>query len=167
MVNGQAVLHIMDMGAVEWGAIVPDTDCRLVTATAQFPLRTLPAYHRLLQTVPHMVPRQALTRVCGVLGLKTPGSGWLHPARGAHPTPSESGSRPARRATHTLCRERRPRWEAQPSSRTRPWTWHWNPSGCSSRKPTSRRRARQTDSPGWDCGAEWRPSTMEARWSAG
>ena len=50
------------MGAVEWGAIVPDTACRWITATAQRPMQPPPACHCLLPTVPPLAPHHALIR---------------------------------------------------------------------------------------------------------
>ena len=58
MVQGQALLHIKGTGNVEWGAIVPDSVCRWITATAPHPMRPPPACHHLLRTVPPL----ALTR---------------------------------------------------------------------------------------------------------
>ena len=62
LVQGQALLHAKGMGAVEWGAIVPDTACRWITVTALQPMRPPPASHRLLRTVPSLTPHHALTR---------------------------------------------------------------------------------------------------------
>ena len=62
LVQGQALLHAEDIGTVEWGAIVPDTACRWVTAAAPQPMRSLPACHRLLRAVLPLAPRHALTR---------------------------------------------------------------------------------------------------------
>ena len=56
-----AILHTEGMGDVEWGAIPPDTACRLVTATAPHPLRALLACHRLLRMVSPLAPHHALT----------------------------------------------------------------------------------------------------------
>ena len=62
LLQGQALLHAEDIGTVEWGAIVPDTACRWITAAAPQPMRPPPACHRLLRTVPPLAPRHALTR---------------------------------------------------------------------------------------------------------
>ena len=51
LVQGQALLHAEGMGTVEWGAIVPGTACRWITAAAPQPMRLLPACHRLLRVV--------------------------------------------------------------------------------------------------------------------
>ena len=62
LVQGQALLHAEGMGTVEWGAIVPGTACRLITAAAPQPMRSPPACHRLLRAVPSLAPQHALTR---------------------------------------------------------------------------------------------------------
>ena len=62
LVQGQALLHTENMGTVEWGAFVPDTACRWVTAAVSHPMPSPPACHRLLQTVPPLAPRHAVTR---------------------------------------------------------------------------------------------------------
>ena len=41
--------------------IAPDTACRWITAAASQPMRSQLACHRLLQTVPPLAPRHALT----------------------------------------------------------------------------------------------------------
>ena len=61
VVQGQAILDTEGMGAVECGAIVPNTACRRVTATSLHPLRTPPACHCVMQTVPRLAPSHALT----------------------------------------------------------------------------------------------------------
>ena len=65
LVQGQALLHAEDMGTVEWGAIVPDTACRWITAAAPQPMQSPPACHCLLRAVPPLAPYHALTRKCG------------------------------------------------------------------------------------------------------
>ena len=62
LVQGQALLHAEGMGTVEWGAIVPGTACRWITATAPQPMRSPPACHRLLRAIPSLAPQHALTR---------------------------------------------------------------------------------------------------------
>ena len=62
MVQGQALIHAEGMGTVEWGAIVPGTACRWITAAAPQPMRSPPACHRLLRMVPSLAPRHAFTR---------------------------------------------------------------------------------------------------------
>ena len=62
LVQGQALLHAEGMGTVEWGAIVPVTACRWITAAAPQPMRSPPACHRLLRVVPSLAPQNALTR---------------------------------------------------------------------------------------------------------
>ena len=62
LVQGQALLHAEGMGTVEWGAIVPGTACRWMTAAAPQPMRSPPACHRLLRMVPSLAPQHALTR---------------------------------------------------------------------------------------------------------
>ena len=62
LVQGQALLHAEGMGTVEWGAIVPGTACRLITAAAPQPMRSPPACHRLLRMVPSLAPQHAFTR---------------------------------------------------------------------------------------------------------
>ena len=62
LVQGQALLHAEGMGTVEWGAIVPGTACRWITAAAPQPMRSPPACHRLLRMVPSLAPQHALTR---------------------------------------------------------------------------------------------------------
>ena len=52
LVQGQALLHAEGMGTVEWGAIVPGTACRWITAAAPQPMRSRQACHRLLRAVP-------------------------------------------------------------------------------------------------------------------
>ena len=47
---------------MEWGAIVPDTACRKITAAAPQPMQLPPACHRLLRAVPSLAPHHALTR---------------------------------------------------------------------------------------------------------
>ena len=44
LVHGQALLHAQDMGTLEWGAIVPDTACKWITAAALQPMRSPPAF---------------------------------------------------------------------------------------------------------------------------
>ena len=61
-VQGEALLHPEGMGTVEWGAIVPGTACRWITAAAPQPMRSLPACHRLLRMVPSLAPQHAFTR---------------------------------------------------------------------------------------------------------
>ena len=62
LVQGQALLHAEGMGTVEWGAIVPGTACRWITAAAPQPMRSPPACHRLLRMVPSLAPQHAFTR---------------------------------------------------------------------------------------------------------
>ena len=62
LLQGQALLHAQGMGAVEWGAIVPDTACRWITVTAPQPMRSPLACQRLLRAVPSLTPHHALTR---------------------------------------------------------------------------------------------------------
>ena len=62
MVQGQALIHAEGMGTVEWGAIVPGTACRWITAAAPQPMRSPPACHRLLLMVPSLAPQHAFTR---------------------------------------------------------------------------------------------------------
>ena len=62
LVQGQALLHAEGIGTVEWGAIVPGTACRWITAAAPQPMRSPPACHRLLRMVPSLAPQQAFTR---------------------------------------------------------------------------------------------------------
>ena len=62
LVQGQALLHAEGMGTVEWGAIVPGTACRWITAAAPQPMRSPPACHRLLRMVPSFAPQHAFTR---------------------------------------------------------------------------------------------------------
>ena len=50
------------MGTVEWGAIVPRTACRWITAAAPQPMRSPLASHRLLRMVPFLAPQHAFTR---------------------------------------------------------------------------------------------------------
>ena len=62
LVQGQALLHAEGMGTVEWGAIVPGTACRWLTAAAPQPMRSPLACHRLLPMVPSLAPQHAFTR---------------------------------------------------------------------------------------------------------
>ena len=62
LVQGQALLHAEGMGTVEWGAIVPDTASRGITAAAPDQMQPPPAGHHLLPTVPPLAPRHALTQ---------------------------------------------------------------------------------------------------------
>ena len=62
MVQGQALIHAEGMGTVEWGAIVPGTACRWITAAAPQAMRSPPACHRLLRMVPSLAPQHAFTR---------------------------------------------------------------------------------------------------------
>ena len=62
LVQGQALLHAEGMGTVEWGAIVPGTACRWMTAATPQPMRSPPACHRLLRMVPSLAPLHAFTR---------------------------------------------------------------------------------------------------------
>ena len=62
LVQGQAPFHTEGMQTVEWGAIVPGTACRWITAAAPQPMRSPPACHRLLRMVPSSAPQHALTR---------------------------------------------------------------------------------------------------------
>ena len=62
LVQGQALLHAEGMGTLEWGAIVPGTACRWITAAAPQPMRSPPACHRLLRMVPSLAPQHAFTR---------------------------------------------------------------------------------------------------------
>ena len=47
LVQGQALPHAEGMGTLEWGAIVPDTACRWITATALSPMQLPLACHCL------------------------------------------------------------------------------------------------------------------------
>ena len=60
--QGKALLHTKNMWTVEWGAIVPDTACRWVTATASQPMRSPAACPRPLRTVSPLGAPHALTR---------------------------------------------------------------------------------------------------------
>ena len=62
LVQGQALPHAEGMGTVEWGAFVPGTACRWITAAAPQPMRSPPACHRLLRMVPSLAPQHAFTR---------------------------------------------------------------------------------------------------------
>ena len=62
MVQGQALIHAEGMGTVEWGAKVPGTACRWITAAAPQPMQSPPACHRLLRMVPSLAPQHAFTR---------------------------------------------------------------------------------------------------------
>ena len=62
LVQGQALLNAEGMGTVEWGAILPGTACRWITAAAPQPMRSPPACHRLLRMVPSLAPQHAFTR---------------------------------------------------------------------------------------------------------
>ena len=62
LVQGQALLHAEGMGTVEWGALVPATACRWITAAAPQPMRSPPACHRLLRMFPSLAPQHAFTR---------------------------------------------------------------------------------------------------------
>ena len=62
LVQGQALLHAEGMGTVEWGAMVPGTACRWITAAAPQPMRSPPACYRLLRMVPSLAPQHAFTR---------------------------------------------------------------------------------------------------------
>ena len=62
LVQGQALLDAEGMGTVEWGAIVPGTACRWITAAAPQPMRSPPACHRILRAVPSLALQHALTR---------------------------------------------------------------------------------------------------------
>ena len=59
LVQSQALLHAEGMVTVEWGAIVPGTACRWITAAAPQPMRWPPACHRLLLVVPSLAPQHA------------------------------------------------------------------------------------------------------------
>ena len=62
LMQGQALLHAEDMQTLEYGAIVRDTACRWIRAAAPQAMRSPLTCHRLLQTVPPLAPRHALTR---------------------------------------------------------------------------------------------------------
>ena len=62
LVRGQALLHAEGMGTVEWGAILPGTMCRWISAAAPQPMRSQPACHRLLRIVPSLAPQHAFPR---------------------------------------------------------------------------------------------------------
>ena len=62
LVQGQALRHAGGMRTVEWGAMVPGTACRWITAAAPQPMRSPLVCHRLLQAVPSLAPQHALTR---------------------------------------------------------------------------------------------------------
>ena len=62
LVQGQGLLHAEGMGTVEWGAIMPGTACRWITAAAPQPMRSRPACHRLLRMVPFLPPQHAFVR---------------------------------------------------------------------------------------------------------
>ena len=62
LVQGKALLNTEGMGTVEWGAIVPNTACRWITAAAPQPMRSPLACHRPLREVPPLAPRHALIR---------------------------------------------------------------------------------------------------------
>ena len=68
LVQGEVLLHTKDIVTVEWGAIVPNTACRWITAAAPQAMQPQPACHRLLRAVPPLTPRHALTQyVCRAL----------------------------------------------------------------------------------------------------
>ena len=62
MVQGQALIAAEGMWTVEWGAIVPGTACRWITAAAPQPMQSPPACHGLLRMVPSLAPQHAFTR---------------------------------------------------------------------------------------------------------
>ena len=62
LVQGQALLHAEGTGTAERRAIVPDTACRWISATAPHPMRPPAACHHLLRTVPPLAPRHRFTR---------------------------------------------------------------------------------------------------------
>ena len=62
LVQGQAILHTEGIRAAKWGAIVPDTAGRSVTAAAPHHVQAPPACRSLLRTVPALAPCHALTR---------------------------------------------------------------------------------------------------------
>ena len=65
LVQGQALLHAEGMGTVDWGAIVPGTACRWITAAAPQPMRLPPACHRLLRVVPSLASNTPLRGTYG------------------------------------------------------------------------------------------------------
>ena len=64
----------------------------------------------------------------------------------------------------TPCTGRRP---LRSSSPTRCWTWLWSRCGCSTCRPISRLRARQTAWAASGCSAASRPHSREAWWNSG
>ena len=61
LVQGQALLHAEGMGTIKWGAVVPGTACRWITAAPPQPMRSPPACHRLLRMVTSLAPQHAPT----------------------------------------------------------------------------------------------------------
>ena len=87
LAQGQALLHAEGMGTMEWGAIVPNTACRWITAAAPQPMQSPPACHRLLRAVPSKVPPGALTREVWRAMLRHPSDLMTNPGARCPPGP--------------------------------------------------------------------------------
>ena len=141
MVQGQALIHAEGMGTVEWGAIVPGTACRWITAAAPQPMRSPPACHRLLRMVPSLAPRHAFTRDVWKAVLSHTREWLTNPGTRFPPGPVLEQLTPPHPGSSTPYTGRRP---SRSSSTTKCWTWRWSRCGCSTRRHTSHPRARPT-----------------------
>ena len=156
--QGQAPLHAEDMKTMDWVAIVPDTACRWITAAAPQPMQSPPACHRLLQTVPLLAPRHALTRQVRRAMLIHPGEWMGTPGARYPPGPVlEQVTAPTPGSRHVLPGASAP--TEQLSDEVQDLALE------SLRVPYP--QAHQTTLPAWDCSAASRPHTREAWWNSG
>ena len=75
LVQGQALLHAEGMETVEWGAIVPGTACRWITAAAPQPMRSPPGCTASYGWSPLWPPNTPLRGTWGRPYCATPGCG--------------------------------------------------------------------------------------------
>ena len=105
LVHGQVLLHAKDMGTVEWGAILPNTACRWITAAVPEPMQSPPACRRFLQAFPPFAPRHALTREVWRAMLSHPREWMMNPRARYLPGPVlEQLTASTPRVRHTLHR---------------------------------------------------------------
>ena len=146
----------------KWGAIVPNTACRWITAAAPQPMQSPPACHRLLRAPPSWPPATPSHWKSGGPTRATPGSGWQPRVHGTRQGRYSSSSRAHARGPPRPAQGVGPygtahRRGARPGAGT--------PTGA--RRPTSRLQARPTAWPAWDFRALLRPHTREAWWNSG
>ena len=158
LVQGQALLHAEGMGTVGWGAILPGTACRWITAAAPQPMRSRPACHRLLRVIPSLAPQHALTRDVWSAMLSHTREWLTNPGARYPPGPVLEQLRAptpgVRHALHTVSA-----LTEQLNDEMLDLALETCP--CFTRRPTSHPGARPTAWATWVCSAASRPRTWE------